>query len=289
MNTATAAGRLRALLGREAPIVAPGVFDGLSARLVARAGFAAVYASGGAIARSMSLPDLGLLSMSDMLARLSSIVDAVDIPVIADADTGYGNALNVQRAVRAFCRAGVAALHLEDQDFPKRCGHYDDKALISAGEMAGKLRAARDAAGAELVLIARTDALAVEGLDAAVERAAAYVAAGADVIFVEAPTSEEQIAQIARRVPHPKLINMFQGGKTPLVPLARLAALGYRIVIVPSDLQRASIGAMQAVLGDIARDGNSATYAGPMPTFAERETIVGTADFLRLDKRYGSD
>ena len=289
MNTATAAGRLRALLGNAAPIVAPGVFDGLSARLVARAGFAAVYASGGAIARSMSVPDLGLLSMSEVLTRLSAIVEAVDIPVIADADTGYGNALNVQRAVRAFHRAGVAALHLEDQDFPKRCGHYDDKALISSGEMCGKLRAARDAAGDELVLIARTDALAVEGLDAAVARANAYAAAGADVIFVEAPTSEEQIAQIAQRVPHPKLINMFQGGKTPLVPLARLAALGYRIVIIPSDLQRAAIGAMQAVLGDISRDGNSAAYAGPMATFAEREAIVDTAQYLALDKRYGSE
>ncbi|HEX9843044.1 MAG TPA: oxaloacetate decarboxylase [bacterium] len=289
MNTATAAGRLRGLLAQDAPVVAPGVFDGLSARLVERAGFAAVYASGGAIARSMSLPDLGLLSMSEVLARLATIVEAVDVPVIADADTGYGNALNTQRAVRAFCGAGVAALHLEDQDFPKRCGHYDDKALISAGEMAGKLRAARDAAGDGLVLIARTDALAVEGLDAAVERAAVYAEAGADVIFVEAPTSEEQIARIAQRVPQPKLVNMFQGGKTPLVPLPRLAALGYKIVIIPSDLQRAAIGAMQAVLGAIARDGNSAAYAGPMASFAERETIVGTAEYLQLDKRYGGD
>ena len=171
------------------------------------------------------------------------------MPVIADADTGYGNALNVRRTIREFERAGVAALHLEDQTFPKRCGHLDDKTVVPRGEMVQKLRAARDAASdADLVLIARTDAIAVEGLEAAIERALAYAEAGADVIFVEAPTSEAQIETIARRVSTPKLLNMFEGGKTPLVPLDRLSALGYRIVIIPSDLQRAAIRAMQDVL-----------------------------------------
>jgi 2-methylisocitrate lyase-like PEP mutase family enzyme len=286
--SARASARLRALLTSGDVIVAPGVWDGLSSRLVARAGFPAVYATGGGIARSMGYPDLGLLSLSEIVDRLANIVEHAGVPVIADADTGYGNALNTQRAVREFARAGVAALHLEDQTFPKRCGHYDDKSVIAATEMAQKLRAARDAAGdADLVLIARTDALAIEGLDAAIERAHVYAAAGADVIFVEAPVSIEQIETIARRVPQPKLINMFQGGKTPLVPVARLATLGYRIVIIPSDLQRAAIRAIDDVLAAIARDGSSAALAHRMATFTEREDIVDTAGWLARDAKYG--
>jgi 2-methylisocitrate lyase-like PEP mutase family enzyme len=286
--TVKASTHLRALLGAGDVIVAPGVWDGLSSRLVARAGFPAVYATGGGLARSMGYPDLGLLSLSEIVDRLANIVEHAGVPVIADADTGYGNALNTQRAVREFERAGVAALHLEDQTFPKRCGHYDDKSVIAATEMAQKLRAARDATSdADLVLIARTDALAIEGLDAAIERAQVYAAAGADVIFVEAPVSIEQIETIARRVPGPKLINMFQGGKTPLVPVARLKALGYQIVIIPSDLQRAAIRAMDDVLAAIARDGSSAALAERMATFKEREDIVDTAGWLARDARYG--
>jgi 2-methylisocitrate lyase-like PEP mutase family enzyme len=276
---------LRQLLKGEDVVVAPGVYDGLSARLARRAGFAAVYATGGGIARSMGYPDLGLLGMTEVIERLAGIVEHAGVPVIADADTGYGNALNVRRTVRAFERAGVAALHLEDQTFPKRCGHLDDKSVVPIAEMVGKLRAARDTAGdADLVLIARTDAIAVEGLDGALERAHAYAEAGADVIFVEAPVSEAQIEAIARRVPGPKLLNMFEGGKTPLVPLARLRALGYRIVIIPSDLQRAAISAMQDVLAAITRDGNSRSVADRMASFTEREAIVGTADYLKLDR-----
>jgi 2-methylisocitrate lyase-like PEP mutase family enzyme len=281
--------RLRQLVTSGDIVVAPGVYDGLSARLAARAGFSAIYATGGGIARSMGYPDLGLLSPREIVDRLANIVEHAAVPVIADADTGYGNALNVHRAVREFERAGVAGFHLEDQTFPKRCGHYDDKAVVPTGEMTQKLRAARDAAtDADLVLIARTDALAVEGLDAAIERAQAYAEAGADVIFVEAPVSEAQIETIARRVPHPKLINMFQGGKTPLVPLARLSELGYRIVIIPSDLQRAAIRAMEDVLLAIRRDGNSAAVADRMATFTDRETVVDTPAWLELDRRYST-
>ena len=286
--TLKASTRLRTLLGAGDVIVAPGVWDGLSSRLVARAGFSAVYATGGGIARSMGYPDLGLLSLSEIVDRLANIVEHAGVPVIADADTGYGNALNTQRAVREFERAGVAALHLEDQTFPKRCGHYDDKSVISASEMAQKLRAARDATGdADLVLIARTDALAIEGLDAAIARAHVYAAAGADVIFVEAPVSIEQIETIAHRVPQPKLINMFQGGKTPLVPVARLKTLGYQIVIIPSDMQRAAIRAMDDVLAALARDGSSAALADRMVTFKEREDVVGTAGWLARAAKYG--
>jgi 2-methylisocitrate lyase-like PEP mutase family enzyme len=281
--------RLRQLVADGDVVVAPGVYDGLSARLAARAGFAAIYATGGGIARSMGYPDLGLLSPREIVDRLANIVEQASVPVIADADTGYGNALNVRRAIREFERAGVAAIHLEDQTFPKRCGHYDDKAVVPAAEMVQKLRAAREAlTDPDLLLIARTDALAVEGLDAAVERAHAYQAAGADVIFVEAPTSDAQIEAIARRVGAPKLINMFQGGKTPLVPLARLSELGYRIVIIPSDLQRAAIRAMEDTLAAIARDGNSAAVGDRMASFNERETAVDTSGWLALDRRYST-
>jgi 2-methylisocitrate lyase-like PEP mutase family enzyme len=223
--------------------------------------------------------------MTEVIERVAGIVEHAGVPVIADADTGYGNALNTRRAVRAFARAGAAAIHLEDQTFPKRCGHLDDKSVVPVVEMTQKLRAARDA-DADLVLIARTDALAVEGLDAAVERAHAYTDAGADVIFVEAPTSEAQVETIARRVRAPLLINMFEGGKTPLVALDRLQALGYRIVIIPSDLQRAAIRAMQETLAAIRRDGNSRALADRMATFTEREAIVGTPEYLGLDARY---
>jgi len=281
--------RLRQLLAGGDIVVAPGVYDGLSSRLAAHAGFAAVYATGGGIARSMGFPDLGLLGLGEVVERLRPIVEHAGVPVIADADTGYGNALSVRRAVREFERAGVAGLHLEDQTFPKRCGHYDDKSVVPVGEMTGKLRAAREAAvDADLVLIARTDALAVEGLEAALARAHAYAEAGADMIFVEAPTTEAEIESIGRRLPYPLLINMFQGGKTPLVPLPRLREWGYRLVIIPSDLQRASIRAMEETLAAIRRDGNSASLAHRMASFQEREAAVDTPGYLALDRRYAA-
>ena len=280
---------LRQLLGKGEIVVAPGAYDGLSARLVAQAGFPAVYASGGAVARSTGVPDLDLLSMTAIADRFASMVDVVDAPIIADADTGYGNALNAQAAACAFERAGVAAFHLEDQTFPKRCGHYDNKSLVPVAEMVSKLKAVRDALhDPDFVLIARTDAIAVEGFSAAIDRAAAYLAAGADVIFVEAPTSEAEIADIAKRLPGWKLINMFEGGKTPLLPASRLQALGFQIEIIPSDTQRAAIKAMQRVLAAIARDGSSASMRADMASFAERETIVGTAAYLARDKKYAS-
>ena len=281
--------RLRTMFAAGKTLVAPGVFDGLSARLVEQAGFPAIYASGGAMARASGVPDIGLISPDEIVARLASIVEVVTVPVIADADTGYGNALNAQRAARAFERAGVAAFHLEDQTFPKRCGHYDDKALVPTAEMVQKLKAVRDALhDTDLVVIARTDAIAVEGFSAAVERASAYIDAGADMIFVEAPTTEAEIAAIGERLPGWKLINMFQGGKTPLLPAARLEQLGYHLVIIPSDTQRAAIKAMQRVLAVIARDGSAAAMAEDMASFQEREAVIGTAGFLERDKRYAS-
>ncbi|MDA0261489.1 MAG: oxaloacetate decarboxylase [Proteobacteria bacterium] len=281
---------LRKLLTGDEVLIAPGAFDGISARLIEQAGFKLAYASGGAISRSMGYPDMGLLSMSEVIARLAPIVDGVSIPVIADADTGYGNALNARRAVREFERLGVAGLHLEDQVFPKRCGHYDDKSVVPLAEMVQKIHAARDAAtDPDLVIIARTDAIAVEGFEAAIERASAYAEAGADVLFVEAPRSAAEIEEIGRRLPQPKLLNMFLGGKTPIVPLDRLRAWGYRLVIVPSDLQRAALYAMSEVLQALSEEGNSARLADRMASFAEREQIVGTATYLELDARYRTE
>jgi 2-methylisocitrate lyase-like PEP mutase family enzyme len=279
--------KLRTLLNAGTTVVAPGVYDGMSARLVAQAGFRAAYASGGAIARGSGIPDLGLLSLAEIVARLEQIVDVTDIPVIADADNGYGNALNAQRAAHAFERAGVAAFHIEDQTFPKRCGHYADKSVVPVVEMVGKLRAVRDALhDPDFIVIARTDAIAVEGFDKAIDRCHAYSEAGADVVFLDAPTSEQQIADIARRLPGWKLINMFQGGKTPLLPVAVLTELGFHIVIIPSDLQRAAIKAMQRTLQAIARDGSSAAILGDLAGFDEREAVVATDDFLTRGKRY---
>ena len=281
--------KLRTMFAAGRTIVAPGAFDGLSARLVEQAGFSAVYASGGAMARANGVPDIGLISPDEIVARLAAMVEVVGIPLIADADTGYGNALNAQRAARAFERAGVAAFHLEDQTFPKKCGHYDDKALVPVPEMVQKLRAVRDALqDPDFIVIARTDAIAVEGYAAAIDRAGHYIEAGADVIFVEAPTSEAEIADIAKRLPGWKLINMFQGGKTPLLPIARLQELGYHCVIIPSDTQRAAIKAMQRVLATIARDGSSAAMSADMVSFKEREAVIDTAAFLDRDKRYAS-
>ncbi|BBO50723.1 carboxyvinyl-carboxyphosphonate phosphorylmutase [Stenotrophomonas maltophilia] len=276
--------RLRDLL-RQGSVIAPGVFDGLSARLVELAGFDAVYASGGAIARSAGVPDIGLLGLSEVLVQVERIVDACDLPVIADADTGFGGTANVERTVRALERAGVAALHIEDQAFPKRCGHLDDKTLVDAGEMCTKIRVAcQSRIDPELMIIARTDAIACEGLDAAIERARAYVEAGADMIFVEAPETLEQIEVISQRVPGPKLINMFHSGKTPLVPVQRLAELDYRLVIIPSDLQRAAIRAMQRTLQEIAATGDSGRVANALASFSEREEIVRTGRYLALDR-----
>ena len=279
--------KLRSMLQAGATVVAPGVYDGLGARLVEQGSFQAAYASGGAIARGSGIPDLGLLSLAEIAARLEQIVDVVTIPVIADADNGYGNALNAQRAAHAFERAGVAAFHLEDQTFPKRCGHYNDKSVVPVQEMVGKLKAVRDALhDPDILVIARTDAIAVEGFDAAIGRCHAYVEAGADVAFLDAPTSEAQIADIARLLPGWKLINMFHGGKTPLLPVSRLAELGFAIVIIPSDLQRAASKAMQRTLAAIARDGSSVKVLDDLALFEEREALVATPEFLERGKRY---
>lgn len=277
--------KLRQFINSKQAVIAPGVFDGMSSRLVERAGFDLVYASGGAIARSAGVPDIGLLTMTEVCKRVEEIVQATTLPVIADADTGFGNEINVARAVKTYESIGAAGLHIEDQEFPKRCGHLDGKSLIATEEMCLKIRVARKSVSdADFVIIARTDAIAVEGFDAAIKRAQAYADVGADMIFVEAPETIEQIEIIAQKVKKPLLINMFHGGKTPLVPAQRLQELGYRIVIIPSDLQRAAIKAMQVTLDAIKQHGDSATVKDQLVTFKEREIIIGTEKYLALDK-----
>ena len=278
-------GQLRQLLEGDDIVIAPGVYDGLSARIATAAGFSALYCSGGAVARSSGVPDLGLLTMTEVLARLREVIDATSLPVIADADTGYGNAVNVVRTVREFERLGAAAIHLEDQVAPKKCGHYAGQELISAGEMVQKLRAAVDTRK-EMLIIARTDARGQVGLDEAIRRGRLYAEAGADIVFIEAPTSREEIETIARSVDAPLLINMFEGGRTPLIPAAELAAMGYRLMVVPSDLQRAAIRAMELVAEVLRRDGSSAAIRDRLASFAERDAIVNLAAWTELDAQY---
>ncbi|MGO0307180.1 isocitrate lyase/PEP mutase family protein [Endozoicomonas acroporae] len=270
---------LSRLIVEQGIVTAPGVYDGISARLGEEAGFSALYASGGAIARSTGVPDIGLLTLTEVVDRVRQIVAATSLPVIADADTGFGNEVNVKRTVELFANAGVSAFHLEDQEFPKRCGHLDGKSLVSVDEMCKKVSVASKYAG-EVTVIARTDAIAVTGFDDALDRARAYVDAGADMLFVEAPQTIGQIEDIAKQAPGPKLINMFYSGKTPLVPTEDLKAMGYQLIIIPSDLQRAAVTAMREVLQVIRRDGNSGAIADGMMTFQEREQLVRTKEFL---------
>lgn len=275
--------QLRQLIKQKKPLIAPGAFDGLSARLVEQAGFKAIYASGGAMARSAGFPDLGMLTFDEIVHRLTHMVEVTSLPIIADADTGFGGPLNVHRTFRTLERLGIAAAHIEDQTFPKRCGHLDDKCLVNTREMVQRIKVARDAlSDDDFVIIARTDAIAVEGFERAIERAHAYAEAGADVIFVEAPENLEQIQQIAQKIKTPKLINMFYGGKTPLVSLQTLEDLGFSIVIIPSDLQRAAIFAMQQTLAAIQKNGDSHTLAQQLTSFQEREAIIDTKYYLEL-------
>lgn len=266
--------------------VFPGVFDALAAHLVRQAGFPGVYASGGAIARVLGYPDLGLITLTEMTNHLRYIVDAAELPVVTDADTGYGGPMSTWRTVRAFSQLGIAGLHIEDQTSPKRCGHLDGKSLVDTSEMVEKLIAAKEAAAPfGTVVIARTDAIAVEGFDAALARSTAYAAAGADMIFVEAPTSIEQIERIAVAVPQPKVLNMFRGGKTPYVPNDELARLGYTLVIVPSNLQRAVIGCMQTLLKAMKEDDHE-KVAGMLTAFGERDSAVEMDRYVAQEESY---
>jgi methylisocitrate lyase len=280
--------QFRELMEREGLIVAPGAYDALSARLIEWAGFEALYISGAAVSAGLiGYPDIGLLTFSEMLSQAQRIVQAVNIPVIADADTGYGNAINVIRTVREFAQIGVAAIHLEDQAFPKRCGHLQGKMVISLDEMVSKVKAAVYArTDPDFTIIARTDARAFFGLDEAIRRARAYREAGADVIFIEAPEGEQEIERIAKSVEAPLLINLGGGGKTPMLSVRRLEELGFKIALYPGDLQRSAIKVMQELLLSLKRNGTTAKMASRMVTFEERFNLLGMEEIRQLEERF---
>jgi 2,3-dimethylmalate lyase len=281
--------RLRALLDSGQTIVAPGAFDPLSARLVEEAGFPAVYMTGfGTSAAFLGRPDVGLLTMTEMVGNAGRIAACVDVPVIADADTGYGNPLNVIRTVGAYEAAGVAGIHIEDQVAPKKCGHLEGKLVIPAEEMAAKVRAAVEArTQPEFVIIARTDARAVEGLERSLQRGRMYREAGADVLFIEALTSEAEAEEAVRAFPGvPLLFNWAEGGKTPPISLDRVKELGYRIVIFPIGTLLAATGAMRRILHEIARAGTPAAAMQELPTFAEFVDFIGLPQVREAEQRY---
>lgn len=283
---------LRHLLERQGQItVAPGAYDAFTARLVEVSGFEAVYMSGASVSyTSLARPDIGLLSASEMAARAAQLAGATTLPVIADGDTGYGNALNVIRTVQEYERAGVAAIQLEDQDLPKKCGHLASKSLISQTEMVGKIEAASYARrDPDFVLIARTDALAVEGLDAALARAQAYAAAGADVIFVEAPGSVEEMQAINQAIQKPTLANMVEKGRTPLLTAAELQALGYRLVIFPGALTRFFARAGLDFLAKLKNEGSTASQLDRMLGFDELNALLGLPEIQELDRQFKGD
>ncbi|HUF40736.1 MAG TPA: oxaloacetate decarboxylase [Verrucomicrobiae bacterium] len=279
---------LKTLLLRNKLLVAPGCFDGLSARLVEEAGFEAAYLSGGAVARSMGLPDIGLVTMSEAIERAVQAASTIKIPIIADADTGYGNAVNLVRTVREFERAGVAAIHIEDQITPKRCGHLEGKEVVPLAEIEQKIAAAlATRTDPDFCIIARTDARAVNGMDDAIARAQAFAKLGVDAIFVEAPQSEEELEEIPRRLPGvPLLVNVFKGGKTPMLPMERLEKMGYRIAIYPSETQRAAIHAMRNALSTLKREGTTESIDDRLTTFKERDRVVGLDDWQKIEKSY---
>ncbi len=281
---------LRARLGQEEILVAPGVYDAFGAMMAARADFEALYVSGASIAYTkLGRPDIGLVTADEVAAVVGTIRERVALPLIVDADTGFGNALNVQRTVKLFERNGASAIQLEDQSLPKRCGHLAGKTLVSAGEMEGKIKAALDARqDDDTLIVARTDAIAVEGYECALERAAGYVEAGADVLFIEALQDKKQIAGAIDRFGRgvPQLVNMVEGGKTPLLPSRDLGELGFSIVIYPGALVRALACAASAFFGHLREHGSTSDFQDKMLDFTALNDLLGTEAMLELGGKY---
>jgi carboxyvinyl-carboxyphosphonate phosphorylmutase len=279
---------LRQLLRQPSIIVAPGAYDCLTAKLIEREGFPVVYMTGaGTAVTRVGKPDLGFATLTEMLANARAIASTISVPLIADADTGYGGALNVYRAVQEYEKAGVAALHIEDQAFPKRCGHLDGKEVVPVAEMVVKLRAAYDARTDEdLVIIARTDALAVTGLDDTLRRCAAYAEAGADVLFVEALRTQEEIDRVRREVDVPLLYNFVEHGKSPLIPVSQLEALGFKIVIFPGSLMLSVCTLAQRILREIHQHGTTANLLGEMGSVVDLFNLMGMQEALALDAKW---
>jgi 2-methylisocitrate lyase-like PEP mutase family enzyme len=273
-----------------APLVLPGAPDALTARLAREIGFEAVYVTGAGVTnRYLGVPDLGLITLSELADHVEAIRDAVDIPIVVDADTGFGGPLNVRRTVQVLERRGANAIQLEDQVFPKRCGHFAGKETIAAAEMVAKLQAALDARGDDsLLIVARTDARQEFGLEEALERAESYREAGADVIFVEAPQSREELAEVGRRVDAPLLVNIVEGGDTPMLPAAELGELGFSIVLYANSALRGALFGARAVLEELRSTGSTAGALDRMIEWEERQRLVGKPAFDDLSDRYAT-
>ena len=290
LSSSAPQGRLRRLMDSgQGPVLLPGCYDALGARLVEQAGFDGVYMTGfGTAASLLGRPDVGLLGLAEMVDNARRIVDAVAVPVVADADTGYGNPINAIHTVRSFERAGVAAIHLEDQVTPKRCGHMEDKEVVPVAEFAAKIRAAVDARDSEdFLIIARTDARAPMGLDEARRRADAAVEAGADVLFIEALRNREEIETIAAEYGNtPLLHNWVEGGKSPSLTYSELAELEFALVIMPITVLLAAVGAVRSVLAAVKADGSPVNVEGTIPAFADFTELIGLAEINQLEHRY---
>lgn len=278
VETAKAAGRA---------FVLPGATDAVTARLVETLGFEAVYVTGAGLANArLGYPDLGLVTLTELVDHVSGLAETVEIPIVVDADTGFGNPLNVQRTVRLLERAGAAAIQLEDQVTPKRCGHFEGKEVVSTAEMVQKIHAAVDARRHDTVLIARTDAAGVFGLDTALERAAAYREAGADVLFVEAPRSREELARVPAEVAGTHLVNVVEGGKTPIVAREELERLGFTIVLYANSALRASLLAAKQVLAHLRDEGSTEAVLDSIMSWNERQDLVRTETYEELERTY---
>lgn len=280
---------LRARLGQPQILIAPGVYDGLTAAIATDAGFEALYLSGAAVAYTrLGRPDVGLSTASEMADTMALIADRTDLPVIMDADTGFGNALNARRTILTYERAGAAAVQIEDQTYPKRCGHLSDKSLISAVEMAGKIAAMADARRQDTLIIARTDAIAVEGIDAAIDRAGRYIDAGADVLFIEAPRNQAEWGRIASTFKGkvPLLANMVEGGATPISSATTLQDLGFDIVIFPGGIVRSLARTAHDYYHSLKQAGSNTPFADRMYDFDGLNAVLGTPDMLAMGKRF---
>ncbi|HET8977074.1 MAG TPA: oxaloacetate decarboxylase [Solirubrobacteraceae bacterium] len=284
---------MRALLSRPAadgPLILPGASDALTARVIEALGFAAVYITGAGVTNArLGMPDLGLMTLTELADTVEAVRNAVQIPIVVDADTGFGGPLNVRRTVQTLERRGANAIQLEDQVAPKRCGHFAGKEVIATAEMVAKLQAALDARGDEsLLIIARTDARQTLGLEAALERAERYREAGADVIFVEAPESRDELTEIGRRLPGPLLVNMVEGGATPQLPADELGDLGFSIVLYANAALRGAVHGMRAVLEHLRRTGSTLGALEQMIGWDERQKLVGKPFFDELSDRYAT-
>lgn len=279
---------LRSLVEKKQGLVVPGVYDGVSVRLVERAGFPAVYMTGyGTAASRLGLPDLGFAGLAEMADHARNLASAVRIPLIADADTGYGNALQVRRTVQLYEAAGVAALHIEDQLAPKRCGHLSGHQVISRGEFAGKIRAAVEARGdRDLLVIARTDAISAVGFDEALRRGEAAARAGADVLFIEAPRDEAQVERVAKSFDTPLLYNYAPGGRSPLLPFARLRSLGFAIILLPVDTLLVGARAIADFLGELRQRDDVNSLADRYLPFPEFNALIGVVEQMKMADRY---